>query len=127
MDRIESERHLARDSKRLRVGAVFSLRLQIISGFKMETENSKIEIFSEQTTVFVHFVAMSQLMLIALKIGEKITDAWPWGTSKCFIFAEVGLLKLFLFSYRKQTQYVGTTMYKERADEGARVNYVRFF
>ena len=45
-------------------------------------------------------------MLIGLKVGEKIQDAWSRGADvHGFIFL-VGLFILFLFSYGKQTQYV---------------------
>ena len=67
--------------------------------------DSKIEILSEQNNMFRTLCAMS-IMLIGLKIGEKIKDTWPWGADvNSFIFV-VGLFILFLFSYRKQTQYV---------------------
>ena len=67
--------------------------------------DSKIEILSEQNNMYRTLCSMS-IMLIGLKIGEKIKDTWPWGADvNGFIFL-VGFLVLFLFSYRKQTQYV---------------------
>lgn len=67
--------------------------------------DARIEIFSEQNNMYRTLCSMS-ILLIALKIAEQIKDAWPWGADvNSFIFV-IGLLVIFLFSYRKQTQYV---------------------
>ena len=67
--------------------------------------DARIETFSEQNNMYRTLCSMS-ILLLALKIAEQIKDAWPWGADvNSFIFV-IGLLVLFLFSYRKQTQYV---------------------
>ena len=67
--------------------------------------DSKIEVLSEQNNMFRTLCSMS-IMLIGLKIGEKIKDAFPWGTDVNGFIVMVSFLIIFLFSYRKQTQYV---------------------
>ncbi len=67
--------------------------------------DSRIGISSEQNNMYRTLCSLS-IMLILLKIYDEIKAILPWGTDvNGFIFL-VGLLGLFLFSYRKQTQYV---------------------
>ena len=65
----------------------------------------KIEILSEQNNMFRTLCSIV-LILICLKAYDKMKEVLSWGTDiNEFIFLVV-LLALFLFSYRKSTQYV---------------------
>ena len=46
------------------------------------------------------------MMLISLKIGEKVIGVLPWGADVYDFIMLAGLFVLFLFSYRKQVQEV---------------------
>ena len=54
------------------------------------------------------------MMLMGLKIGEKVIGILPWGADAYDSIVLVSLFMLFLFSYRKQAQ-----------DVVRRVRYVR--
>ena len=67
--------------------------------------DSKIDVLSAQNNLFRTLCAMF-MMLIGLKIGEKVIGVLPWGAD-VYDFIVLGVLfVLFLFSYRKQTQEV---------------------
>lgn len=79
--------------------------------------DSKVEIFSEQNNMYRTFCSLS-IMLAFLKIyDELIKDNLPGGAHTNDAIFLIGLLVLFLFSYKKQTQYVvkrvKTTLEKE--------------
>ena len=67
--------------------------------------DSKIDILSAQNTMFRTLCAMS-IMLMGLKIGEKVIGILPWGADVYDFIFLVGLFMLFLFSYRKRTQAI---------------------
>lgn len=63
----------------------------------------KIDILSAQNNLFRTLCAMV-MMLIGLKIGEKVIGVLPWGADVYDFIVLVVLFILLLFSYRKQTQ-----------------------
>ena len=67
--------------------------------------DSKIDILSTQNNLFRTLCAMV-MMLIGLKIGEKVIGILPWGADVYDFIMLAGLFVLFLFSYRKQAQVV---------------------
>ena len=67
--------------------------------------DSRIDILSTQNNLFRTLCAMV-MMLIGLKIGEKVIGVLPWGADVYDFIVLAGLFALFLFSYRKQTQEV---------------------
>ena len=67
--------------------------------------DSKIELLSEQNNMYRGLCSLP-LMLICLKIYEKNMLALPWSVNTSHFIFLAGLLVLFLFAYRKQTQYV---------------------
>ncbi len=67
--------------------------------------DSKIDILSARNNLFRTFCAMV-MMLIGLKIGEKVIGVLPWGADVYDFIMLVGLLVLLLFSYRKQARDV---------------------
>ena len=69
------------------------------------TSDSKIDILSAHNNLFRTLCAMS-IMLIGLKIGEKVIGVLPWGADVYDFIMLVGLFGLLLFSYRKQAQAV---------------------
>ena len=75
--------------------------------------DSRIDILSARNNLFRTLCAMV-MMLIGLKIGEKVVGVLPWGADVYDFIMLVGLFVLFLFSYRKQAQ-----------DVVRRVRYVR--
>ena len=75
--------------------------------------DSRIGILSAQNNLFRTLCAMV-MMLMGLKIGEKVIGILPWGADAYDSIVLVSLFMLFLFSYRKQAQ-----------DVVRRVRYVR--
>ena len=75
--------------------------------------DSRIGILSAQNNLFRTLCAMV-IMLMGLKIGEKVMGILPWGADAYDSIVLVSLFMLFLFSYRKQAQ-----------DVVRRVRYVR--
>lgn len=72
---------------------------------KASKSDPKIEIFSEQNNVFRTLCSLS-VALIFFKIYDELKANLSWNTDvRDFIFL-LGLLVLFLLSYRKQTKYV---------------------
>ena len=67
--------------------------------------DSRIGILSAQNTMFRTLCAMC-IMLMGLKIGEKVMGILPWGADAYDSIVLVSLFMLFLFSYRKQAQDV---------------------
>lgn len=65
--------------------------------------DSRIGILSAQNNLFRTLCAMV-MMLIGLKIGEKVIGVLPWGADVYDFIVLVALFILFVFSYRKQTQ-----------------------
>ena len=67
--------------------------------------DSRIGVLSTRNNLFRTLCAMV-MMLIGLKIGEKVMGVLPWGADVYDFIMLVGLLVLLLFSYRKQAQAV---------------------
>ncbi len=67
--------------------------------------DSKIDILSAQNNLLRTLCAMV-MMLIGLKIGEKVIGVLPWGADVYDFIVLAALFALFLCSYRKQTQEV---------------------
>ena len=67
--------------------------------------DSKIDILSVQNNLFRTLCAMV-MMLIGLKIGEKVIGVLPWGADVYDFIMLAGLFVLFLLSYRKQAQEI---------------------
>ena len=67
--------------------------------------DSRIDILSAQNNMFRTLCAMV-MMLIGLKIGEKVIGVLPWGADVYDFIMLAGLFVLLLFSYRKQAQGV---------------------
>ena len=67
--------------------------------------DGKIDILSTQKNMFRTFCAMV-MMLIGLKIGEKVIGVLPWGADVYDFIMLAGLFVLLVFSYRKQAQEV---------------------
>ena len=67
--------------------------------------DSRIDILSVRNHLFRTLCAMV-MMLIGLKIGEKVIGVLPWGADVYDFIMLVGLFVLFLFSYRKQAQEI---------------------
>ena len=65
--------------------------------------DSRIDILSAQNNLFRTLCAMV-MMLIGLKIGEKVIGVLPWGAAVYDFIVLVALFILFVFSYRKKTQ-----------------------
>ncbi|RKU09414.1 hypothetical protein C6502_12920 [Candidatus Poribacteria bacterium] len=65
--------------------------------------DSRIDILSAQNNLFRTLCAMV-MMLIGLKIGEKVIGVLPWGADVYDFIVLVALFILFVFSYRKKTQ-----------------------
>ncbi|MDF1594180.1 MAG: hypothetical protein P1P89_21940 [Desulfobacterales bacterium] len=68
-------------------------------------EDKSIEVLSETNNMYRTFCSLF-VILIFLKIYESLVSSFPligrWGVE----FMIMGLLGLFCFSYRKQTQYI---------------------
>ena len=67
--------------------------------------DSRIDILSARNNLFRTLCAMV-MMLIGLKIGEKVIGVLPWGADVYDFVMLAGLFVLFLFSYQKQAQEV---------------------
>ncbi len=67
--------------------------------------DSRIGVLSARNNLFRTLCAMV-MMLIGLKIGEKVIGILPWGADVYDFIMLVGLFTLFLLSYRKQAQEV---------------------
>ena len=67
--------------------------------------DSRIGVLSTRNNLFRTLCAMV-MMLIGLKIGEKVIGILPWGADVYDFIMLVGLFTLLLFSYRKQAQEV---------------------
>ena len=70
---------------------------------EVSKSDSKIGILSAQNHLFRTLCTMV-MMLIGLKIGEKVIGVLPWGADVYDFIVLVVFFILFLFSYRKQTQ-----------------------
>ena len=66
------------------------------------------------------------MMLIGLKIGEKVIGVLPWSADAYDFIMLAILFVLLLFSYRKQTQEVSPTG-EVRGEEGVGVNLADLF
>ena len=67
--------------------------------------DSRIDILSARNNLFRTLCAMV-VMLIGLKVGEKVIGILPWGADVYDFIMLAGLFVLFLLSYRKQAQEV---------------------
>ena len=65
----------------------------------------KVDLFSEQNNMYRTLCSLP-IALILLKIYGGIEEFLSWNTDTRDIILLIGLLILFLFSYRKQTKYV---------------------
>lgn len=65
----------------------------------------KVDLFSEQNNMYRTLCSLP-IALILLKIYGGIEEFLSWNTDTRDITLLIGLLILFLFSYRKQTKYV---------------------
>ena len=72
---------------------------------KASKSDPKIEIFSEQNNVFRTLCSLS-VALIFFKIYDELKTNLSWSTDTMDFIFLLGLLVLFLLSYRKQTKYV---------------------
>ncbi len=77
----------------------------------------KVETLSETNNTYRTLVAMAVLLLLSMALDSAETK-WSWLSAHKYLLGLVGLLALFLFSYRKQTNYirdrVETVLEKER-------------
>lgn len=80
----------------------FSTYADFVSASK---EDKSLEVFSEANNMYRTFCSLFML-LILLKIYERLLIIAPIIRQLAAEFLILGLLTLFLFSYRKQTQYV---------------------
>lgn len=67
--------------------------------------DSRIDVLSVRNSLFRTLCTMV-MMLIGLKIGEKVIGVLPWGADVYDFVMLAGLVVLFLFSYRKQARAV---------------------
>lgn len=68
-------------------------------------EDSKIEVLSEQNNMYRTFCAM--FILFGVVVGfDKFGQAYPWLEDWGGYLAFTALFALYLFSYRKQTNYI---------------------
>ena len=98
-----------------RVGSLIVKPILERSGFVKEApyadyveasaSDSRIGVLSARNNLFRTLCAMV-MMLIGLKIGEKVIGILPWGADVYDFIMLAGLFILFLFSYRKQAQAV---------------------
>ena len=72
---------------------------------KASTSDPKIEILSEQNNMYRTLCSLS-IMLIFLVIFDMIKHAMPWDTHVNGVLLLVAFMAVFLFSYRKQTNYI---------------------
>ena len=72
---------------------------------KASKSDPKIEIFSEQNNVFRTLCSLS-VALIFFKIYDELKTNLSWSADTTDFIFLIGLLVLFLWSYRKQTKYV---------------------
>ncbi len=68
-------------------------------------KDEKLNILSETNNMYRTFCALF-LMILILKLYEKVTMAFPDASHWSRHVVIVGLLIIFLWAYRKQTQYV---------------------
>ena len=67
--------------------------------------DSTIEILSEQNNMYRTLCCLP-IILIILKVCEKILEGLQWSDGRVGFILFLGLLVLLFFAYRKQTQYV---------------------
>ena len=65
----------------------------------------KIDLFSEQNNMYRTLCSLF-IMLILFKIFDSIKDTLPWNDDTSSFILLLGVLVMFLFSYRKQTEYI---------------------
>ena len=65
----------------------------------------KIDLFSEQNNMYRTLCSLF-IMLILFKIFDSIKDTLPWNDDTSSFILLLGFLVMFLFSYRKQTEYI---------------------
>jgi hypothetical protein len=68
-------------------------------------KDNKIELFSEVNNMYRTLLSMSLMLLIAIgysKIVEKVHEVKEWS----FILIVILFITLFLFAYRKQTNFI---------------------
>ncbi len=67
--------------------------------------DSKIEVLSEQNNMY-RTLSSLVIVLVFLKIFDELKHLWSISDDEIVLIILAGLLLIFLFSYRKQTQYV---------------------
>ena len=68
-------------------------------------EDKSLEVLSEVNNMYRTFCALL-LSLLLLKIYERFSTSFPILRQSATEFLIIGLLILFLFAYKKQTQYI---------------------
>lgn len=68
-------------------------------------KDPKIEVLSEMNNMYRTLCGLV-LLVVACKAYEKITRQFPILSNYTYCIAAFGLLMLFLFSYKKQTEYI---------------------
>ena len=68
-------------------------------------EDESLKVFSEANNMYRTFCSLF-VLLILLKIFERLSIIFPIIRQRAAEFLILGLLTLFLFSYRKQSQYI---------------------
>jgi Mn2+/Fe2+ NRAMP family transporter len=68
-------------------------------------KDQKIELFSEINNMYRTIISLLTLLLLS-KLYEKLSDWLDISQSVSYIILIIGLLVLFVFSYRKQTDFV---------------------
>ncbi|NOU36192.1 MAG: hypothetical protein HOO88_05440 [Kiritimatiellaceae bacterium] len=72
---------------------------------KAAAADQKIEVLSEVNNTYRTLVAMFVLLLFSMVLNS-IETKWNWFTTHKYLLGLVGLLVLFIYSYRKQTNYI---------------------
>jgi len=76
-----------------------------VSFLSASKEDKSLEVLSEVNNMYRTFCSLF-VSLILLKIYERLSISFPIMERWTAEFAVVGMLVLFCFSYRKQTQYI---------------------
>ncbi len=72
---------------------------------KAEAADTKIEVLSEANNTYRTLVSMVALLLLSMALNSVETK-WAWLSANKYLLGLVGLLVLFICSYRKQTNYI---------------------
>ena len=72
---------------------------------KAEQKDSKMQMLNQENNVYRSYVSVSLILLLAFCLQELL-DYYAYSLTNEKIMLIVGLLVLFLFSYKKQTNYI---------------------